>query len=62
MTHFKSKLPTRSTSEPWFDETDLYKPHVTALGAALSTIRRTAEATALRVLLTGGDEGHRRRR
>ena len=51
VTHFKSKLPTTITDEPWFDET--FKPHQLALGAALSTIRRTAEATALRVLLTG---------
>ena len=32
---------------------DAYKPHATALGAGISTIRRTAEAVALRVLLTG---------
>lgn len=53
VTHLKSKLPTRIDQEPWFDaDPDLYKPHTTALGAALSTIRRTAEAAALRVLLT----------
>ena len=51
VTHFKSKLPTAIGDEPWFDET--FKPHSLALGAALATIRRTAEATALRVLLTG---------
>jgi endonuclease/exonuclease/phosphatase family metal-dependent hydrolase len=51
--HLKSKLPTRIDQESWFDEApDLYKPHRTALGAALSTIRRTAEATALRLMLT----------
>ena len=60
VTHLKSKLPIRIDQEPWFDaDPDLYKPHATALGAALSTIRRTAEATALRVLLTAGHEGHR---
>ena len=59
VTHLKSKLPTRIDQEPWFDaDPDLYRPHATALGAALSTIRRTAEATALRVLLTDGHEGH----
>jgi len=51
VTHFKSKLPTQIDSEPWYDES--FKPHRTALGSALATIRRTAEATALRVLLTG---------
>jgi Endonuclease/Exonuclease/phosphatase family len=51
VTHFKSKLPTEIDDEDWFEER--FKPHRTALGAALATIRRTAEATALRVLLTG---------
>lgn len=55
VTHFKSKLPTEIGEEPWF--TDAFKPHRTALGAALSTIRRTAEAAALRVLLTGVMKG-----
>ncbi len=51
--HFKSKLPTDVGSESWFTQNpDLYKPHRTALGAALSTMRRTAEAAALRWLLT----------
>ena len=51
--HLKSKLPARISEEPWYrPEADVYKPHVGALGAAMSTIRRTAEATALRVLLT----------
>ena len=51
VTHLKSKLPTEIENEPWYDES--FKPHRPALGAALATIRRTAEATALRVLLTG---------
>jgi predicted extracellular nuclease len=51
VTHFKSKLPTTISDEPWFDES--FRPHQLALGSALATIRRTAEATALRVLLTG---------
>ena len=51
--HLKSKLPTRVDKESWFEsDPDTYKDHVTALGSAVSTIRRTAEATAVRVLLT----------
>jgi endonuclease/exonuclease/phosphatase family metal-dependent hydrolase len=58
VTHLKSKLPTRIDQEDWFQEDpDAFKPHVTAIGAAISTIRRTAEATALRVLLTGVMKG-----
>jgi hypothetical protein len=58
VTHLKSKLPTRVNKEPWFvDDPDTYKPHQTALGAGLSTIRRTAEAVALRVMLTGVMKG-----
>lgn len=51
--HLKSKLPTQIYNERWYRQhPDLYRPHATALGAALSTIRRTAEATGLRVMLT----------
>lgn len=51
--HFKSKAPAKVFNEAWFkaDRTK-YAKHATALGAALSTIRRTAEAAALRYLLT----------
>lgn len=53
VTHLKSKLPTRIHQEEWFDEDpDTYAPHANAIGSAISTIRRTAEATALRVILT----------
>lgn len=53
VTHLKSKLPIRIDTEVWFEaDPDRYRPHQTALGAALATIQRTAEATALRVLLT----------
>lgn len=47
VTHLKSKRPTivRTRNEA-------IKPHKEAIGAAISTIRRTAEAAALRVLLT----------
>ncbi len=51
--HLKSKLPAELDEEPWYRaDPDPYKNHRKALGAALSTIRRTAEATALRVMLT----------
>lgn len=49
--HLKSKLPT--DLDPVEKDIELLKPHRTALGAALSTIRRTAEAAALRMILTG---------
>ena len=51
--HLKSKLPERVFDEAWFKaDPDMFKPHQDALGAALATVRRTAEATALRILLT----------
>ncbi|MBT9612416.1 MAG: endonuclease/exonuclease/phosphatase family protein [Burkholderiales bacterium] len=51
--HFKSKGPTKVHTEPWFKANKTsYGKHATALGAALSTIRRTAEAAALRFLLS----------
>lgn len=56
--HLKSKLPTQMSDEEWFDKNpDLFKPHQKALGAGISTIRRTAEAVALRVLLTDAMKG-----
>lgn len=58
VTHFKSKLPTELSEEPWYEaDPEKYKNHRTAIGAALSTIRRTAEATALRVILTDAMKG-----
>ena len=48
--HLKSKLPTRIDAEPWYDR-DVYQPHKEAIGAGISTIRRTAEAVATRVML-----------
>lgn len=47
--HFKSKLPTGLDQEER-NNPDV-KRHAEALGTAISTIRRTAEATALRVIL-----------
>jgi len=56
--HLKSKLPERVYNEPWFEADEaVFKPHARALGAALATIRRTAEATALRILLTSAMKG-----
>ena len=49
--HLKSRRPTRIDGEPWFDR-DVHGPHATAIGYALSTVRRTAEAAALRVVIT----------
>lgn len=51
--HFKSKAPTKVFRERWFrDDEDTYKKHATGLGSAISTIRRTAEAAALRFMLS----------
>lgn len=49
--HLKSKLPTPIGSEPWYRRSD-HSAHTEAIGAAIATIRRTAEATALRMILT----------
>lgn len=46
-THLKSKRPTIVDSK-----SEAIQPHKQAIGAAISTIRRTAEAAALRVILT----------
>jgi len=48
-THLKSKLGTRLDNAEF--RNPKIHPHRVALGAALSTIRRTAEATALRIIL-----------
>lgn len=50
-THLKSKLSTRLDIEEFRDPK--VRPHQEALGAAISTIRRVAEAAALRIILTG---------
>lgn len=55
--HLKSKLATPLDDAEYRDPA--IRPHRAALGTALSTIRRVAEATALRIILTeamaGGD-------
>ena len=56
--HFKSKGPTQIFREPWYDN-DVYSRHAEAIGGGLSTIRRTAEATALRMILTDLMKGTR---
>ncbi|VTZ65257.1 endonuclease/exonuclease/phosphatase family protein [Sinorhizobium medicae] len=58
--HFKSKGPTKVFQEDWFEaDGALYKRHATSIGAAISTIRRTAEAAALRFILTEQMKGTR---
>ncbi len=48
--HLKSKLATPLDNEEY--RNPAIQPHRAALGTALSTIRRIAEATALRIILT----------
>lgn len=50
-THLKSKLATPLDDAEYRDPT--IRPHRTALGTALSSIRRVAEAAALRIILNG---------
>ena len=57
--HFKSKGPTRIFRERWYrNDNEFYKKHAEGLGAAISTIRRTAEASALRMILTEAMKGN----
>jgi hypothetical protein len=59
VSHLKSKRETRIDEEDWYEaDPERYRNHRRALGAALSTIRRTAEATALRVMLTDSMKGN----
>lgn len=50
--HFKSRRPTQIWRERGWYNKDIHGPHAAGLGYALSTIRRTAEAAALRMILT----------
>jgi predicted extracellular nuclease len=51
--HFKSKGPTKIYNEAWYRANRiLYAKHASGLGSAISTIRRTAEAAALRFALS----------
>lgn len=54
--HFKSKAPTRIFREGWYQK-EVHGRHAEAIGAALSTVRRTAEAAALRMILTAEMKG-----
>lgn len=57
--HLKSKRPSAVYNEPWYPgEDDYYKRHAEGLGAALSTIRRSAEAAALRMLIVDRIKGN----
>lgn len=50
--HFKSKMPTELYREGWYrEDSEYYKKHSESTGYAISTIRRTAEAAALRMIL-----------
>ncbi|HEA20957.1 hypothetical protein LCGC14_0677950 [marine sediment metagenome] len=50
--HLKSKSPSDIWREGWYRaDTDFYKRHRTHLGYTISTIRRSAEASALRMLI-----------
>ena len=52
-------MPTQVYREGWFNsDKDFYKRHQEGIGAALSTIRRTAEAAALRMILTERMKGN----
>ncbi len=55
--HFKSRRPTQIWRERSWYEKEVHGPHATALGYAVSTVRRTAEAAALRVLITKTTKG-----
>ncbi|WP_128367933.1 endonuclease/exonuclease/phosphatase family protein [Phycicoccus flavus] len=58
--HLKSKAPAPVYREDWYRaDPDTYSRHRTALGSAVSTVRRTAEATALRMMLTDVMKGTR---
>ncbi len=58
--HFKSRRPAQIWRERSWYQRDVHGPHAPALGYALSTIRRTAEAAALRVLITRTTKGNRK--
>lgn len=57
--HFKSKGPTRIYLEQWYkDDKEYFSKHSSAIGSAISTIRRAAEAAALRMILTEEMKGN----
>ena len=50
--HLKSRRPAEVWRERSWYEKEVHGPHANALGYAISTVRRTAEAAALRVIVT----------
>ncbi|MEL6476480.1 MAG: endonuclease/exonuclease/phosphatase family protein [Pseudomonadota bacterium] len=54
--HLKSKRPIQLDGQEYGN--DAVRPHADALGQALASIRRTAEAAALRVILNESMEGN----
>lgn len=57
--HLKSKMPAQVDREEWFQQDrTFYRNHRTGIGASLSTIRRTAEAAALRMMMTEATKGN----
>ncbi|MEM1133808.1 MAG: endonuclease/exonuclease/phosphatase family protein [Pseudomonadota bacterium] len=53
VSHLKSKSPARIWRDEWYNaDRDTFRDHSGHLGSALSTLRRTAEAAALRWILT----------
>jgi len=50
--HFKSRRPAQIWRERGWYQKELHGPHASALGYAISTVRRTAEAAALRMIVT----------
>ncbi|WP_200979628.1 endonuclease/exonuclease/phosphatase family protein [Echinicola sp. 20G] len=59
VSHFKSKAPTAVYREGWYrDDYDYYINHNENLGATLSTIRRTAEACAMRMIIVDKTKGN----
>ncbi|MBN2411221.1 endonuclease/exonuclease/phosphatase family protein [candidate division KSB1 bacterium] len=56
--HLKSKSPTKISAEEWYtDDRNYYSKHTENIGGAIATIRRTAEASALRMILTDEMKG-----
>ena len=56
--HLKSKRPAAIYNEGWYRrDSDYYGKHRDAIGSALSTVRRTAEALALRMIVTDALKG-----
>ena len=51
--HLKSKAPAKVYQEGWYRaDVERYRKHAEGLGSAIATVRRTAEAAALRFILS----------